>query len=382
MNLVLPRIILLDSSTLGNAARDYWSTDSNARAKARSLLSQILELGGCIGITLTHLIELIRLEDAKTVRDRQRFLAAIPLIAWLRPYDRSWFPGGMPDLLTRELHAIVHGSAKDHGEVIDQVRNDLWETGTGEEMFGRSEHVWEVVAAQARRRIDRERQVASILRTDPAHISNLTIGELLNLPRRSREEQLSYVNQYSAEMTSQLDQHGDPRLTNSHRVAVEFSQDTLRNLEEIESMGGDPVVKIAEYFGVPPDLVTSDTTVDEIGDCAVYIKQLDLLSPKLKPRIQLSLREVPATRLPSYSLQRRLAAIQRRADRVSGSDLGDAHIAPLVHYSDLVEVDKRTFEYITQAARSDRTLQRVKTRFVRSTDYARIPALLDSAVKT
>lgn len=65
--------------------------------------------------------------------------------------------------------------------------------------------------------------------------------------------------------------------------------------------------------------------------------------------------------------------VQRKAERVSGSDLGDGHIAMLTFYADAVEVDKRTREFLSQVRRADPTLGSLMCTFFSSSDYAEIP---------
>src|SRR5262245_48976195 len=135
MTLILPQFVVLDTATLGRVAKDYWDEAKAPRDKARDFLGALLDSGTHIVFTLTHVLEILRHDQAKTARDRIRFLRAIPLIAWLRPYDRSWFPGGLPDLLQREIDAVIRQSTHDWRSIIDHVRPELWETGTGAEMF-------------------------------------------------------------------------------------------------------------------------------------------------------------------------------------------------------------------------------------------------------
>src|SRR5438477_7954938 len=131
MHLARPQFIVLDSATLGKASRDYWNPDKMLRVKARTFVARLRERGVYVTFTLTHVLEVLRHQDESVVRDRLAFLRQLPFIAWLRPYDRHWFPGGMPDLLRRELHAVVHDGKCDRRAIVEHVRMDLWETGLG-----------------------------------------------------------------------------------------------------------------------------------------------------------------------------------------------------------------------------------------------------------
>jgi hypothetical protein len=89
------------------------------------------------------------------------------------------------------------------------------------------------------------------------------------------------------------------------------------------------------------------------------------------------MRDVPPDSLPSYVLQQKLASVQQKADRVSGSDLGDRYLAPLALYADAVEVDKRTLEFLRQVTRAEPRLASLTTRFFRSSDYLEVAERFD-----
>jgi hypothetical protein len=372
MPLVTPKLVVLDSATLGNASRDYWSREQPLRVKARRFLAELTERGVYVAITLTHVSELLRYHDEHVVRDRLQFLRAIPLIASLRPYNRRGFPGGLLDLLLRELHAVVHADKRDWPVIVEHVRADLWKTGSGSDIVVDDDRMWLELRQEFQRQHHDELLIASIRRSDPGQTNNLTVRESERLPRRSKEERTAFMPRFAAAMREQLERHGDRRLE-SERATIAFLKSVMRDMQLFEQMGGDPIQRLLEHHDVPKDLVNLDMTAAEIGDLAVYIKQLKLLSSGLWPPIRVTVRDVPLNSLPSYVLEHKLAAIQRQATRVSGSDVGDGHIAPLTLYADGVEVDKRTCEFLSQVQRANGGLAKLMQPFFRSPDYAEIP---------
>jgi hypothetical protein len=117
-------------------------------------------------------------------------------------------------------------------------------------------------------------------------------------------------------------------------------------------------------------------TIGEFCELGVYAVRLKTFSGSLHPPRELTVSDVPSRSLPSYVLETRLASIQRKAERVSGSDLGDNCIAPLVLYTDAIEVDKRTCEFLKQMLRSEPELVPLVGRFFRTSDYSRISEFL------
>ena len=375
--LATPRIVVLDSATLGNVSRDFWSAGRSEREKARSFLARLQDLGVFVTFTLTHIIELVRHGNEQIVRDRLKFLGSIPLIAWLRPYNGNWFPGGIPDLLLRELHAVVHESARGWRAVVDDVRRELWETGVGSEMFVEDHAFWSAIRSEANRQHENEVYVASVARTDPGHIMDVKLGDALRLPMRPKEEREAYLRRFAQEMKEQLDRHGDKRLNCSEEVAGAFANKTLQDIQAIEQSGGDPIAHVLARFDIPAEFVSPEMTIGEVGQLSVYASKLTIVAKRLRPPVEVTVREVPPDVLPSHVLQRRLCSIQENSERVSGSDLGDSHVGPLVFYADAVQVDRRTGEFLNQLRRNEPTLASLMGRFFRSSDYGQIPQLLE-----
>jgi len=299
------------------------------------------------------------------------------LIAWLRPYEHSWFPGCIEDLLIRELHVMVYGSARNWRAIVDEVRPDLWETGMGSEMFVENDELWSTIRRESNRLHEKEKYIASIARTDPGQIRDLKISDVLCLPIRPKEERDAYMHRFAQELQSQLDQHGDKRFDCSHDVANDFANSTLQDIKAIDEMGGNLIQRLLECQDVLEEFVSPEMTIGELGELAVYAKRLKMISGSLRPPIELTMRDVPQDTLPSYVLERKLASIQRKAERVSGSDLGDRHIAPLLFYTDGIEVDKRTYEFLNQVRRNEPKLASLMVRFFSSSDYSQIPELFD-----
>ncbi|MDZ4817433.1 MAG: hypothetical protein SGJ20_00515 [Planctomycetota bacterium] len=355
---------------------DYWSQDDFRRTKSRKFIEQTCFNGIHIAFTFTHVLELLAHKDNSKVRDRIKFLRGLPLIAWLRPYDRNGSPGSLADVLRRELHAVIHEAKSDWKAIVEQVRADIWETGVGSEIFIDDEAHWQVLGAVAQDHNLRRQYIASVVRTDPGGISDLKIGDAKRLQMRPKEERTAFLRQFVQIMVAQLKQHGDQRLDNPDAIAADFATGIQKELENLESTNIDSIQQMFECWDLPQELVTDNMTIGEFSELVAYKHRLVVVSRQLHPPAKVSIREFPPNTLPAEFLQRKLAEIQRKAARVSGSDLGDTHIAPLVLHADGVEVDKRTHEYLIQMKRAHPALGSLMGRFFRSTDYATIPDVL------
>lgn len=373
-----PRFVSLDTSTLVELCKDFWSEKPSNREDTRRFLRHSKDSGVHFVFTFTHVIELLRHPDDSVVSDRITCLRSFPLIAWLQPYSEEWFPGAPIDLVLRELHAFVHDGAQTWTEIIGKTRNRVFQTGTGEEMFVDDPQLWDGWRKEALRQHQKEVFISSVKRTNVAQITDERVDDLRDSPRRTKAERTQFFNKYVNEMSRQLDRHGDKRLRNKRELAHSFTLDTIRNLEQLEPLviGDNWEDAILEHFGIPLEFVNANTTVGDVGDLAVHLKQLEILGRNLAPPAALSLRDVPLETLPSQVVERKLGAIQSAAERVSGSDNGDGHLLPLSFYCDAIESDKRTAEFVSQIAKSDNRLAQLLSPILRSGDYRKTSAKL------
>lgn len=375
--IVKPKILVLDSSTLIKAADDYWSSETSERRKARRFLSDLAELGVLVGFSFTHLRETLRHKNPKIARNRYLFFQAMPLIAWIRPYDRNWFPASSMTCCQKELELRIEKGITDWNEIAAKVRSTLWETGTGAEMFVDDNDVlWSIARATSAKSLEDEKYIASIARTDPGKLNNVTLAELENCPERQADERKEFAYQFAENIAKQIKGHGDKRIHSAEETAIRFALETMKRIETAEASGENLEEWMITSTGVPSSFITSNTTVGQLGELAVLAGLLKILGEHLKPPRELTLNDIPPDGLPSLTFQRNLSSIQRSADRVSGSDLGDGYLASLALYADHVEVDKRTYEYLGQLLRREPRFKSLVCDYLKSSDYGDIPGKL------
>jgi hypothetical protein len=161
-----------------------------------------------------------------------------------------------------------------------------------------------------------------------------------------------------------------------YQKANDFTDSTLKDLIDSREIGSSFVQETLDTFGVPFESVFSEMTMNEIGELAVYAKRLKTAAKSLKPTAELSIINIPKDALPSYALERKLVSVQRKEERISGSDMGDSHIVPLIFYADFIEVDKRTKEFLNQIIRREPEISSLAGKFFSSSNYSQIPELL------
>lgn len=151
-------------------------------------------------------------------------------------------------------------------------------------------------------------------------------------------------------------------------------------LYDAEEREVDIYKKLFEYPEIPKTLIGPNITVGELGELAVVAKKLEIMSKTLQPPLAVTLHDLPPNGLPSMAFEQRLASIQRKAEHVAGSDLGDGGLTSLTLYADFVEVDKRTFEFIRQLRRKEPLLANLMGEYFKEPDYSKIPGIIRNAL--
>ncbi len=133
--IVRPKYVSLDTATLGRLSLDSHSEDAQTRKAAKDFIESLAELSCSVVISLTHICELLRHNDDSIVHQRLKFLSQLPLIAWPRPHNQTWFVGSIADIAAKELTTHLTLNVRGLKSIRDAVLVDLWQTGTGEDIF-------------------------------------------------------------------------------------------------------------------------------------------------------------------------------------------------------------------------------------------------------
>jgi hypothetical protein len=277
------------------------------------------------------------------------------------------------DIAARELERALELPGRSFEDIQKAVRLGLWETGVGTDMFPDRPDFWDELVSHFQGSEERDSYIASFAKPGAHDVGARKVGDAKLAPAFPEEE----VPLRSARLANQLTDHvaksGDKRLNQVRADALGFASETAERVQAIVKSGGDIAAWICKEHGVPETLVSDDMSVSELGDLATEANQLRIIARRLNPKLHVDLRTIPPGSLPTLTMNRELTAIQQKASRVSGSDLGDGHLAPLCLYADVTEVDKRTAEYVGQIKRNHSQLGSMIRPWVRSAEY---PTLL------
>lgn len=287
---------------------------------------------------------------------RLRLIRQLPFVAWLRSFRSSEapIPGAAFDIDAYELEALVREPSLNWSQIIDAVRPNVIQCGSGAAAASAfSEHL-EFLGTLSRAVQQRGQEVVSLDRAGDSWMQSRTLRQLSEYGLHRRDEMPQALQEQAKALKQQLVDHGENRLTDHDKVAREFTRSIGT---AVGSLTAESVAALSQQicrrFGVPADRVTPDTTVGEIGEMAIFAGQLRKLASRLGfASDELTLKEVPPNACPSWVLRRELRNRQAKAERVQGGDLNDAYLAAMVLYIDLVQVDKRTHEQLRQIVAS------------------------------
>jgi hypothetical protein len=366
MSIALPRLVVLDTSTISHLSANFWGADPARLRQARSFFDYLKSPGTLVGLTLTHVGELLRHEQTSIARDRIRFLKLIPLIAWIRPCSGDWFVGSVIDVVAREIDLVIRNPGITWPEVVQASRTTLWEHGTGAEMFDEQSPVWPFIRKAASGHLSKEQYVESTCRARDEQVLKLTLGECRKTYPRLESPSSDAWRRAAHKMSQDLKNHGDKRLKQLNQAASDFTQDSYHRILKIAAESSENwIERLAESFDIPAAAINDNMTVEELGDLGTYARQLRIFSKYLRLDRPLSALDVPFSRLPSYVVQIELERLQWQAARVKGSDSGDRQIAPLTLYADFVDLDKKTSELLRLVRSNNPNLAKLIGRFGR-----------------
>lgn len=347
----VPKLLALDSATLGKLAADCFHQSKHRRNLAREFLGDLKHQGLILSVSFEHLVELLRHENDETVTQRLRFLQQLEMLAWVKSTQETVLPGNCLDIDLQEVRCVVDRQMFDHRAVVELVRQTLWQVGGGSDLIGQVDTFWHVMREAARWLGSDSKEIASIARSDPGNVRNRKLREIDGQPLRSLEQYQRAFESLAADMSTQMTRHGDKKLADASAVVQNFYDEIRSDIGRMSSESGDAISTILAHFGMSREDVTLDMTIGEVSDLWHFRQHLKLLQRRNKRGKPFGPKDVLPEQLPSWTFRHQLSLAQNMANRVEGSNLIDVRLAGLALYADVVEVDRRTAEYLKQLKR-------------------------------
>ncbi|HEX6943207.1 MAG TPA: hypothetical protein VF128_09795 [Gemmatimonadaceae bacterium] len=366
------RRVVLDSSMVGDLARDFFDPKSPAHQEARALVDFLTSETSAWIPTLSamHVNEIAQHSDARVVEQRIAFLERLPRIAWLRNTEQnnestSPYLGSVLDLIYGEGIAWRPGVTA--CILCASLRDSTFFVATDPSYLG--DLVWSI--AESRQRLgslNQARRLASVTYAIQREATHFTVGQVRTRMTRDPELIQGRLHARFARMAERLHKTADPRALGSESLlAQQFAAmggDTARYLSATDR---DPFTAWLASQGLDPSHVQDSDTVQDVADLAAFRARWAMICETRL--VALSSERAKALRpwmIPSARVDNLVRHYQiQTADRPSGSDLLDASIAPMALYADVVFVDKRTQDLLRRIRRAHPDLDSALCRIVR-----------------
>lgn len=111
--LLCPQYVALDSSHLGDIARDRVSKDPERRRKAEAFQARFNASGCVLLLCWHHMQELLSHDDDEKVATRIQFMKSQPVLAVVQSMTDDSLPGSVIDLQAREVKAAFDNPSAD-----------------------------------------------------------------------------------------------------------------------------------------------------------------------------------------------------------------------------------------------------------------------------
>jgi hypothetical protein len=354
--LIVPTIVALDSSQLGEIARDTSSEDEAHRDRAKAFLHGLETGNSVLLLCFHHIQELLSHDNSATVENRVEFLKTLPLVATLRPLIEGYPIGSIIDLQAAEIRAAYRNSQADAKSIRDEVALKAFNFESGAEALRPFLESWhELKIAFAEQGI-RRRKIVAISRSSFADISTRKVSDLFGRGAESKPRMAQRFDEFHSSLAHDIRERGDRRIGDAEQVATEFLN-RLWQLATQAASAPEPAFEILRAAGVCPSEVGPNATVAEVCRLVQFRQKLRILNEDLRlPWAELK-KTVTEDKLPSAIIQAAVAVNRPDTHEWKGSDMTDDYLACLSAYADETYVDKRTYEALRRARTKSNQLQ-------------------------
>lgn len=373
------RIICLDTSILGDLARDYFSLNTKLRSNVLSLLQQFEDNDIRILLSAHHLAELLSHGNFDVAERRIKFLEALPNVAWIASHDQKPPIGSIVDVLAHEADVAADRPNYSAVDVRDAARNRVFGFGTGAQAtVGYSSFVTELRPHLARHE-NSAREIVAIGRARHIDYSKIRARSFLFGRQRSSEGSSKALLDLRDGLRREVATRGDERIASPHVVADKFMIEVSQDVDKMRAKGPDGPREYLRERDIDPDEIGDLTTIADVSDWVIFRGQLRTANIYLKRPWEHLKRTVAGHRVPSWIVQDSIRKFGQDLKQRKGSDLTDGHLAAFAPYADFNVVDKRTYESIRRARSKSPSLDSLLLHVGKVGHYGELPKQLGIA---
>jgi hypothetical protein len=372
-----PKAVCLDTATWGNLGRD-----STENRDAQAALKRLQDGRIVPFLTWHHIAELLHHEDDDTVRRRISLLKTLPFVGFLRQPEPHAYVGSILDLRDAEIDCLLSNPALPHLEVINRARPHITNGfESGSQFCSDNEDWWWFYRKHLVPDVLRRQAEISAL----THFPNADLSEqVLDTPRqyyiRPIEEAQATFARMAKQLSSRLTRDVKKPLANPDRLATELMREAYEEGLAVYDSSGAGIDSLFKVYDVERSRIPRRATVGDIGEEAVFIKQLSI-HERRRDLPANSLRQIIRKEmLPSWLVWRDMDRAIKELRKAESGNLNDKLIVPFGLYIDGIQVDKRMRHYVDQNARKSELLAIIKDRLIRGSSYVDLARDLDSII--
>lgn len=347
------RLVALDSSQLGDLARDRSSADAGRRLHAKRFQRALIGEAAVPLLCFHHLEELMQHEDDRVVRRRLDYLCSLPALAWIVPADGQPGIGTIVDILAAEARIALDHPTFDAQGVVAAARRSLIRFGSGERAMEPIEEIWPTLAGLARTRTAKSREIVAITSGNIPSVRDIRVSQLVAGSLRNPLEAQRLTAAMERSLADDIASRGDRRIGDAGGVAAAFFDRVRGEARSLYAPSSNPITEDLHRRGIRPEDLEGDPTVGDLIDLIEFRSKLDVIKQACGLDCTALSERGAMRRLPAWTIENGLRRHGQRRPRNAGGDLTDRQLACLAPYADLTFVDKRTAEDVRRVCAAD-----------------------------
>lgn len=374
-----PKLVCLDTFTWGNLARDA----------ARDLLAQraigLLQGDRLVPfLTWHHLSEIVHHGNMAVVDSRINLLRSLKFVAFPRQPEEIAHVGSSMDLRDAEISVLLKEPVATHPQIVQSVRPIITNGfSSGRDFCDHNEEWWYYYREHFSQEVQQSHAETAAL----THFPTMNEGKLVSdrlgeYTMSSGEEAATYFAELAERLKSRLQNGVKKPLPDPEAIAYGLMREAYE--DGIDDYGDEKegIDWLLKRYNVNRERLPLRPTVGDIGDEAVFIKQLSVHERRLKLPSGTLKQSLRKEMLPSWVVWHELDRAIRRLPKAEAGNINDKMVAAFGLYVDHIQLDKRIRHFVNELAPKSELFALIQSRLIAGGDNASLVRELELAHMT